>query len=533
MTKVLGQPYRRHDPTERFDAIVIGSGMGGLTAAALLARHGGRRVLVLERHYMPGGFTHVFRRRGYEWDVGLHYVGRVGDRRSATRRLFDHLTDGRLDWAPMGEVYDRIVVGERSYDYVAGPERFAGRMKEYFPTEARAIDRYLALIRKVPRWSGLYFGEKAVPGAVAAVAGGMMRYPFLRWARKTTGEVLGGLTGERELAAVLAGQFGDYGLPPGRSSFAMHAILTRHYLHGGFYPVGGSSEIAHRIAPRIEAAGGKILYYADVREILTAGDVAIGVRMADGSELTAPMVISDAGAANTYLRLLPRPLAERHGLTPKMRRVASSVGHVCLYAGLRGTAAELGLPRHNFWIYPGPDHDANVEAYERDPEAPLPVVYASFPSAKDPTFEERFPGRSTIELITLAPFERYMRWYGSEWRERPEAYEAHKRRLSERLLAALYGQLPQLRGRIDHHELSTPLSTRHFANYERGEIYGLEHTPQRFRERFLKPRTPIENLYLTGQDIVSCGVAGAMAAGYLTASVILKRNLLKAATREP
>ena len=529
MTKILGQPYRKHDPSEPYDAIVIGSGPGGLATAALLARHGGKRVLVLEKHYVPGGFTHVFQRKGYEWDVGLHYVGQVADRRAGTRRMFDHLTEGRLEWAPMGEVYDRIVIGEDAYDYVAGPERFTARMKEYFPAEATAIDRYVSLVRKVPRWSGLYFAEKVVPPAVATIAGRLMRYPFLRWARRTTREVLEELTDDRQLIGVLTGQFGDYGLPPSQSSFGMHAALARHYLRGGFYPVGGSAAIAAGIAPMIEAAGGKILYYADAKEILIAGEQAYGVRMADGSELTAPIVISNAGVANTFTRLLPRPVAEGHRLIQPLRRIKASYGHACLYAGLRGTAEELGLPKHNFWIYPGPDHDANVAAYLRDPEAPLPLVYASFASAKDPTFETRYPGRATLELITFAPFEWYMPWFESEWRQRSDSYEAAKRRLSDRLLEALYGQLPQLRGKIDHHELSTPLSTRHFANYERGEIYGLEHTPGRFDERFLKPRTPIEGLYLTGQDIVTCGVAGAMAAGFLTASAILKKNLLKAA----
>ena len=531
MAKIIGQPYRKHDPSEPCDAIVIGSGLGGLAAAAMLARHGGKRVLVLERHYMPGGFTHVFRRRGYEWDVGVHYIGRVADRKSSLRRMFDHLTDGRLDWAPMGEVYDRIVLGDESYDYVAGPERFAARMKEYFPAEARAIDRYMTLIHKVPKWSSLYFGEKVVPEAVATVAGPLMRYPFLRWARRTTREVLEGLTGDRQLIGVLTGQYGDYGLPPAQSSFAMHAVLTRHYMRGGFYPVGGSAEIAAGVAPLIEEAGGKILYQAEVKEILVVGEQAYGVRMADGSELTAPVVISDAGAANTYSRLLPRPVAEAHGLIQRLRRLKASEGHACLYIGLRGTAEELGLPKHNFWIYPGPDHDANVEAYQRDPEAPLPLVYVSFPSAKDPTFDSRFPGRSTIELVTFAPFERYMPWFESEWRKRGEGYEALKSRLSERLLEALYGQLPHLRGRIDYQELSTPLSTRHFANYERGEIYGFEHSPRRFEQRFLKPRTPIHGLYLTGQDVLTCGVSAAMAAGYMTASVIFKKNLLKVATR--
>ena len=116
-------------------------------AAALLARYGGRRVLVLERHYTPGGFTHVFRRPGYEWDVGVHYIGDV-QRGTMLRALFDDITDGRLDWADMGQVYDRIVLGEERFDLPAGREPLRRRLKERFPAESDAIDAYLALVRR-------------------------------------------------------------------------------------------------------------------------------------------------------------------------------------------------------------------------------------------------------------------------------------------------------------------------------------------------------------------------------------------------
>jgi all-trans-retinol 13,14-reductase len=523
----IGQSYRKRPPEGEYDVIVIGSGVGGLTVAALLAKHSGKRVLVLERHYMPGGFTHVFSRRGYEWDVGVHYIGGVGDRRSATRRLFDHITDGSLEWASMGDVYDRIILGENAYDYVAGPEAFAGRMKEYFPGEESAIDRYLDLTRQAKRWSGLYFAEKAVPSPIAAIAGGLMRSQFLRHARRTTRSVLDELTSNAELKGVLTGQFGDYGLPPGRSSFGMHALLVRHYLRGGFYPVGGSSAIAAAMAPTIEEAGGEVHFQAEVSEILVRDGRAVGVRMADDRRLEAPVIVSDAGVHNTFLRLLPQEVGDRHESVAKAVETPYSVAHLCLYAGFKRTAAELGLPKTNLWIYPGPDHDANVEAFVADPQAPLPVVYVSFPAAKDPSFETSHPGRATIELITLAPYDRFAPWAGTAWRKRGEEYEALKSGLAERMLSQLERQLPGLTAQIDHMEISTPLSTRHFAAYEHGEIYGLDHSPARFENRALRPRTTVPGLYLTGQDVVSCGVAGAMAGGYLAGSAILGKNLLR------
>ncbi len=524
----IGQSYRKSPPEGEYDGIIVGSGVGGLAAAALLAKHAGKRVLVLERHYMPGGFTHVFRRRGYEWDVGVHYIGGVGDRRSGTFRLFDHITDGSLKWAPMGDVYDRIILGDNAYDYVAGPGNFASRMKQYFPGEEGAIDSYLQLTKAAKKWTGLFFAEKAVPGMVSALAGGLMRAPFLRHARRTTKAVLDELTDNVELKGVLTGQFGDYGLPPSQSSFGMHALLTRHYMRGGYYPVGGSSVMAAAIAPLIEATGGEVHFQADVDEILIRNGRAVGVRMVDGREITAPIVVSDAGVHNTFLRLLPEGVS-RSGSIGKATEVPYSVAHLCLYVGFKQTADELGLPKTNLWIYPGPDHDANVEAFLADPEAPLPVVYVSFPAAKDPSFEEKHPGRATVELITLAPYDRFAPWAGTQWRKRGDEYEALKARLADRMLAALDKQMPGLRDKIDYMEVSTPLSTKHFSGYEHGEIYGLDHSPARFLNRSLKPRTAIPGLYLTGQDVVSCGVAGAVAGGYLAASTILGKNLLKAA----
>jgi all-trans-retinol 13,14-reductase len=102
-----------------------------------------------------------------------------------------------------------------------------------------------------------------------------------------------------------------------------------------------------------------------------------------------------------------------------------------------------------------------------------------------------------------------------------------KEKIAQRLLAELYKQQPQLEGSIEHYELSTPLTTQHFVNYEKGEIYGLDATPERFRQDFLKPRTPIKNFYLTGQDIVTCGVAAALFSGVLTATAMTGKNVMK------
>jgi all-trans-retinol 13,14-reductase len=525
--------YRQHPPAaDGFDAIVIGSGIGGLSAAALLARHAAKRVLVLERHYTAGGFTHVFHRPGYEWDVGVHYIGEVHDTASPVRRIFDHISEGRLQWNRMPDVYDGIVIGDRTYDFVSGRQRFADRMKQYFPAEARAIDRYLERIQEASRAARLFFAEKAIPTFAARIAGGLLRSGFLKHASRTTAEVLGELTDNPELIAVLTSQWGDYGLPPGQSSFGIHALIAVHYLDGASYPVGGAASIASAIAPVIERAGGKILVSADVAEILLdASNRARGVRMADGREIQADLVISDAGAHNTFSRLLPPSSTARLGIMEKLDAIPPSSAHLCLYLGLRQRPGDKPLGGTNLWIYPSNDHDGNVRRFNQDPEAPLPVLFVSFPSEKDPDFARRHPGRATIEAVTLAPYDWFAAWQDHRWKQRGSDYDALKQRFTERILDQLEQHRPGIRSRIEHCELSSPLSTRHFANYEHGEIYGLSATPARFQARELQPRTPVRNLFLTGSDAASFGVTGALMGGVLSASAILGRNLMSLAAK--
>ncbi len=500
--------------------------MGGLATAALLAQHAGHRVLVLERHTVAGGFTHVFRRKGYEWDVGVHYIGGVHRQGSFLRTVFDHISGGELRWEDMGEVVDTVIVGDRRVEYLAGREAWRQRMHEEFPEDTTAIDRYMELADEVTHRTRSFFASKALPSLAAAVAGPFMRRSFLRLSDRTLGDVLDELTENRMLKAVLAAQFGDHGMPPGQASFAIHAMIFRHYLGGGAYPVGGSSRIAATVAPQIEAAGGQIVLGADVATVMIEDRRAVGVELADGRTLRAPLVISDAGVANTAIKLLPDGAPGRERLIATLGRIGRSASHVCLYVGTRQTAEELGLEKSNLWVYPDDDQDAAVERYLADPDAPIPLAYISFPSAKDPDFERRFPGRATVEVVSLANYDWFAAWEEKPWQKRGEDYNTLKERLSDRLLEILVQQVPQLDGVIDYHELSTPISTRHFADYDKGEIYGLEHSPARFRESALQPRTPLKGFYLTGQDVCTAGVAGALFGAVVATSAILGRNVI-------
>ena len=512
----VGRRYRANRLDGPYDAIVIGSGIGGLTTAACLSKLG-KKVIVLEQHYTAGGFTHSYDRNGYEWDVGVHYIGDMGAKHTLARRLFDYVTDSKLQWAAMDDHYDRLFIGDRQIDLVAGPEAFAKELKSQFPGEEQAIDRYLDYLSQV---------AKAMPGVtLAKVLPNLLAGPFRYLARRkapaflnrTTREVLETLTGNQELIAALTGQWGDNGLVPDDSSFIIHALIARHYLYGGYYPVGGASEMAKTIIPVIQQGGGEVFTYADVKEILVENGKAVGVRMADGQAIHAPAVISNAGVFNTFGPLLPDHAPHKVFYQNKLGQVQRSMASVCLYIGLQDTAENLALPKTNFWIYPGADYRGQVESFLAAPDShDIPLTYISFPSAKDPSFAARYPGRATIEIVAPGPFEWYQDWADKPWGKRGEEYEVKKEAYAQRLLEKLYEKMPHLRGKVDYYELSTPLSTDYFCRYSSGEIYGLDHTPERFEQDWLKPKTRLPGLYLTGQDIMTCGVVGAMIGGLLT-----------------
>jgi all-trans-retinol 13,14-reductase len=520
----LGTSYQQANLAPSYDAIVIGSGIGGLTAASLLARHMHKRVLVLERHYTAGGFTHVFYRPGFEWDVGLHYIGEVSDPKTPLRRIFDHLTDGELAWADIGDVYDTVVMGPTRFDYVRGRENLEAAFTCAFPHEARGIKRYFALVDSAVWRRNLFFAERAVPSPVSALLGSLMRQPALKLARRTTASVVNELVQDATLRGLLTAQWGDYGLPPSLSSFFIHAIVTGHYFSGAAFPVGGASRIAQTIIPSIEREGGAVVTRAEVSSILIERGRAVGVRLFDGSEIRAKDVISDAGAALTFGKLLPpeaRPFAPS---LDGINGIPASIAHVSLYMGFNKTSQELGLPKQNLWILSAPDHDATV-AQNMKPGGPIKGAFISFASARDPDFARRHPGHAVGEVVTLVP-PAYFADEHSDYGRRSEAYAAKKRELASQLEALVVSELPQLRGAIAHAELSTPLSTTHFCAHPNGEIYGLAHTPARFEAKWLRPRTPIPGLYLTGSDAASAGVSGAMTGGVLAASLLYRGYLM-------
>ncbi len=319
----------------------------------------------------------------------------------------------------------------------------------------------------------------------------------------------------------------------------MQAGLTNHFMYGGYYPRGGASEIAYNIIPTIETAGGKVLVRAHVIDIMYDKDQhrAIGVRVRKGHtvyEILAPVVISDAGLYNTFETLLPKEVVGTYGIDRLLGRVRHGLGLLSVFVGLDGTKEELGLEASNIWAFQNANLDETCEKYlalssEEAATNPPPLLFLSFPSTKDPTYAQRYPGKSTCAIITVTPYEWFQEWKDERVMHRGDDYEGLKMAIGRQMWNQVCELFPQLEGRDEYFDVGTPLSNQYYLGTPRGEVYGIDHDIARFTPEViadLRPETDIPGLYLTGQDMLSCGFSGAMYGGLLCASAVLKRNLL-------
>ena len=505
------RPWSHDIPEGPWDYIVIGSGMGGMTAAAMLSKLG-RRVLVLEQHNIPGGFTQTFRRPGYRWDVGVHIVGEMTER-AYTGRLLAWLTDGRLQWESVGEIYDEFHFPDGFViQFPSSIEGFRETLADAFPEERPAIDEYIALVRQAARATSAFMRVRTMPRMLARGAARQAEEAAMPHLAATTSEVLTRLTDNPRLRSVLAAQWAYYGSTPTRSSFAMHALMVAHFLRGAYYPVGGAASIAREMLATVAAAGGWTAVRRSVDQILMSNGIARGVRLADGTEVPARKVISAAGAVATAQMLSdPAPLAD-------VAHLESGPAHVSLYLGFEGDIESAGAHRYCQWFYDS--WDMEVAVWDVSPDRPpgrIPVLFNSFPSIKDPTHDPGPTLRHTGEAITFVRWEAFEQWQDTHWQKRGDGYEAFKQVLTQRMLDQYAEHYPDLAPMIRHAELSTPLSTNHFARSDRGSIYGLTTEPDRFIGDTLIARSPVKNLYLAGVDVLTPGVAGALGGGVLAA----------------
>ena len=463
------------------------------------------------------------------------------------------------------EPFETTILGAPSskYEKVYDLHSYEKYLVEKFPAEKLAVQRYFETVWDAAKSYKNAGFIKALPLPVAKLLTWTGLHNFLdggynKYASVSLQEVLKDLTQNKELQAVLASNYMDMGTDPGHVPFIAHALLVTGYRKGAFYPHGGANNIPEKIIKNIVANDGKVFICAKVKRIIvddTTKQVQ-GVEMHDGSIIKAKVVVSDVGIMNTATHLLPSGLMNVHfdeDANGPEHNLHPSGTCLSLYVGLNEDAKTLNLPSGVCFIHPSNDMVGDFErlqkmsledALKSDTVAEtmegefnhLGAIFVAFPSKNDKAWESEFPGKSSIEIFVSVPwkwFEKYENQWDNEHKTHGKEYENLKLRLADKAWQRVHEVfestcpgLPQGLESIDHYRIGTPLTFSHFLGGDHGALYGLDHDMKRFEPKMqyvrLRPKVPeVSGLFLSGQDVATCGFNGAMMGGLLCASSIL------------
>ncbi len=508
------------------DTIVIGSGSGGLTSALALAR-AGQKVLVLERHYAPGGWCHNFTMEGFTFSPGVHYMGLLGPGGEA-RKIYEGLgtANDLIFFEQNPEHYEHCHIAGVKFDYHACFHTMTERLLKRFPREQKGIEKYMELLQNLVYELSLVFEINTIKDVI------LMPYRTRhigRYGLYSLKRILEGWIADPVVRAILSVQCGDQGLPPSKTLMILHAAVASHYEHGGYYPHGGGGAIAGALVRAIRHAGSEVRMKAGVDKIITESTGrrrrVLGVKLANGQEFRSRHVISNADPHRTFYGMVGEENLSRR-LKKRLNKTRYSLTSLILFLAVDMDIKAAGLDSGNIWYSKESDFDRafiraqNPGLYEKDS---FESLFISSPTLKDPT---RYNGKGhTLEVVTYVGYERFRAFEGTEYGTRTKEYKLLKQKIIKMFLTTLERFIPGITGHVLFCELGTPLTNSHYINCTNGSVYGTEKSFTQIGPLAYRARTEIEGLRLAGASTVSHGVAGAALSGLYAAASIMDCKL--------
>jgi all-trans-retinol 13,14-reductase len=476
-----------------WDAVIIGSGLGGLSCAACFARQG-FKALVLEQHDRAGGYATSFKRpSGFEFDVSLHSTS-VGER-NGVRNLIDgfpEITD--IEFLPHPNLYRAIFP---DYD-IRVPQRnvkaFVNLLAGYFPDEREGIER-------------LFGDMSGVAGDIAKFTNAsgkvdLSRFPadfpdLYKSISRTWGQMVSARIANPKLQAIVSSLWGYYGLPPSKLASFYYAMPTIGYLtEGGYYPRGRSQNISNAFVKYTENRGGKVMRKSRVDKILVKGGAAYGVVTADGHEWKGKAIVSNASAHSTFKQILGQEEQLREYLAV-LDRYSISLSSFQIFLGLKqDLIREIGISDSEIFVVPGYDADSEYRAALN-----ADVENGGFGiTLYDNVYNGYSPaGKNTLNIMVLQGYGHWEKYEADYFKGNKTAYRMEKERMADILISRVEKKLlPGLSKAIAVKEIGTPLTNVRYTSNYRGAIYGWDQTLDNSGTRRLSHVTPIKNLYLSG-----------------------------------
>lgn len=474
-----------------YDAVVIGAGLGGLSCASYLAVNG-YRPLVIEKHYVPGGYASSFKRNGgedrrYICEVSLHATAAGAP---PLQRLYQELgIRDLLTFIPHAHVWSARFP-DRSMDIPRGLDAFRDMLIGLFPAERQGLMKFFAY------WKNLEdemerFDRDGMPLLKILFP---LRYPTMWDIRnRSLGEVMDLYVSDPRLKCMIGQTWGYYGLPPSRLSAFYYLHPFGEYLSsGGYYLKGTSQAMSNALADVIKSRGGTLLLNERVTEIQVDDAGVRGVRTASGKEFAARSVVSNAAFPRT-LEMLTRPDVVPASYRLRTGAFSHSLSTFVVWLGLNTDVTKIES-RAEVNLYSGYDAEAGYTAAlagDPDKTGVACMLYDNLAPGFSPQ------GRSTISIMFLCGYEPWRRFEKDYDAGRKDEYRREKNRVADQLIAQVEKRLiPGLSGMIDMREASTPLTNRRFTGNTSGAIYGFDQTTENTFMNRLDVRTPVRGLYL-------------------------------------
>lgn len=495
----------------KYDAIVIGAGLGGLSAAAMLARND-LRVLLLERHNIPGGYATSFVRGRYEFEVALHELSGVGppERRGAVYRYLEYLDIAdKVEFFHVPNLY-RSVFPDLDVTLPMSREAYEGKLTETFPHEAKGIHRFLDRVFDF----GRDFAQVVrLRGKVNPMIMPVRYRHFFRYLPTTWAHVLNRDVKDPRARAVLSQYWGYVGLPPARISFVYFASTLAAYINrGAAFPKGRSQALANAFLTRFQQLGGDVRLNCGVQQITTTDGRVTGVITDEDEEFAADWIVSNADPITTCQDLIGREKVPSSFFTRlQSSEVAASTLNV--YLGVACPPEDLGLSEHEIFVNSDYDFDRHYEEMKviAPPDSLAVTCYNAVYPAISP------PGTSIVVLTALA--------YGEPWYDVPPAeYVDTKNRIADGMIRMAEKIAPGLRENAEVVEVSTPLTNMRYAGTMAGSIYGFSQPPRDNMVWRMGNRGPLDRLYFVGAwTQPGGGYEPAMMSGQMAGGAILSK----------
>ena len=486
----------------KYDIIIVGSGLGGLVCGYILSKNG-YNVAVVEKNAQLGGCLQTFKRAGVKFDTGMHYIGSM-EEGQILHKFFKYLN--LLDTVPLSRLddsgYDIISLVGEEFRYANGFERFADTLSEKFPNHYHDIKNYTQKIQDIANASPLYNLQEI----------NTLVFIEADYIKTSINEFIASVTNEPKLQNVLAGNLPLYAGIKDKTPTYIHALINNFYIHSAYRIVGGSDAISESLAHSIRNFGGTIFTNAEVEEFVCNDEKITSVRLKNGEQLKADYFISNIHPQQTldkiHTKLIRKVYRER------ISNLDNTISSFTVFMKFKPNTVKY--LNSNYYYYANNDvwsiNDYDVKKW---PESYLYMHQCS---------EDGNEFADSAQVIGYMRYDEVKKWENSTVEKRGDEYKAFKEEKAQKLIDKLAESFPGIKAAIESYYTSTPLTYSDYTGTKEGSMYGIVRDKNFPTQTLVSQRTKIPNLFLTGQNINSHGILGVTIGAIITCAEFLGLN---------